>query len=323
MIEKIIMNEEKNGIEIYFNEKPAEEIRNNLKLNGFKWSRYSSCWYNKQSDAAINFANSLKNADTEELKKSSEEYKEEKEEYIKNKLTELNIYDLENYKVSGDLSKRENDVSFFRNKEKNHNAELQGILLEAQSEVLELLKDCNDIYIEYNLKMALQRFKKNYTENYLKMLNHRAQNPSWAVTGRSGLNVNKYNKALDRYDNLMLQSNEIIDNFNAAISKEKNKLRKIKKSELNEKIEAAGEKINNYEFKRIKKSFNAAEVRNIFDNPTHEKIMTTLNGEYFIFKNWGCFRAYNKEGKEIYSTKTTGKLEDAKKGLIYYIENNK
>jgi len=33
--------------EIVFNEKPNEDIRNKLKANGFRWSRYNGCWYGK------------------------------------------------------------------------------------------------------------------------------------------------------------------------------------------------------------------------------------------------------------------------------------
>ena len=56
---EIKLNEEKNGIEIYFTSKPSEEVRTALKYNGFRWSKYNKCWYAKQSEKALNFANSL------------------------------------------------------------------------------------------------------------------------------------------------------------------------------------------------------------------------------------------------------------------------
>lgn len=56
---KVELNEDKNGVEIYFSNKPSEEVRNNLKSHGFRWSKYNKCWYAKQSENALNFANSL------------------------------------------------------------------------------------------------------------------------------------------------------------------------------------------------------------------------------------------------------------------------
>ncbi len=49
-------NEEKNGVEIRFNSKPAAEVRANLKAHGFRWSRFSSCWYKKRSADSLAFA---------------------------------------------------------------------------------------------------------------------------------------------------------------------------------------------------------------------------------------------------------------------------
>ena len=38
-------NEEKNGVELYFEEIPTPEEREELKNNGYKWSKYNKCWY--------------------------------------------------------------------------------------------------------------------------------------------------------------------------------------------------------------------------------------------------------------------------------------
>ncbi|CEQ01695.1 Uncharacterised protein [[Clostridium] sordellii] len=76
---KVELNEDKNGVEIYFSNKPSEEVRNNLKANGFRWSKYNKCWYAKQSEDTLNFANSLlpkedtEVATTEELNNKSME----------------------------------------------------------------------------------------------------------------------------------------------------------------------------------------------------------------------------------------------------------
>lgn len=322
-IERIVLNEEKNGIEIYFTGKPSEEVRNNLKAQGFRWSKYNKCWYAKQSQETINFANSLKNIDTEELEKSSEEYKAEKEKELETKLSEIEINDIENYIVDEKIAKRENENGFFRSNDIDHTKLIQERLLQANNEVLSVLKNNDDLSIEYNLKMALQRFKRDYHENYVTMITHKANNPSWVVTGRSGLNVNKYNKAQDRYTKLMLKSNELIENFNKQINRAKDQIRKNKNIQIEKEIESASSKVSNYDFKRTKKDYNINATNNIFNSPNASKSMTTYNNEYFIFKNWGSYRVYDAAGKEIYNSKTKGKLEDAKKWLVYHIENTK
>ena len=55
------INEELNGIELYFQGKPSEAIRNIMKNNGFRWSSFKKCWYTKQSETAFKVANSLTN----------------------------------------------------------------------------------------------------------------------------------------------------------------------------------------------------------------------------------------------------------------------
>jgi len=52
-------NAEKNGIEIRFPSKPSTEVLDSLKAAGWRWSRFSSCWYTQRSDAARQFAESL------------------------------------------------------------------------------------------------------------------------------------------------------------------------------------------------------------------------------------------------------------------------
>lgn len=49
---RVNFNEEKQGIELYFRNKPSEEVRCNLKTNGFKWSKFNKCWYIKDTEKA-------------------------------------------------------------------------------------------------------------------------------------------------------------------------------------------------------------------------------------------------------------------------------
>lgn len=66
---KAILNKEVNRIQILFDDKPSEEVRNILKHRGFKWSRYEKAWqrlYNKNTIYATNRA-------IEEIQKNTEE----------------------------------------------------------------------------------------------------------------------------------------------------------------------------------------------------------------------------------------------------------
>ena len=312
---KIVLNEDKNGVEIYFSGKPSEDVRNNLKSNGFRWSRFNKCWYAKQSEDTLNFANSLTSTTEEEIKEVSAQYKEEKEKEVENKLNELNINDIDSYVIDANLSRRENESYLFRSKDVDHTKEIQEYFLSANNEVLSVLENCNDKNIEYNLKMALQRFKRDYYNNYVNRLQHKANNPSWMVTGRGGLNTNKYNKMNDRYNNLLLKANEIVDKFNKSINRAKNEMKKQHKQELETAINNTN--VEDYSFNRCKKQYNLSAVKDIFLDPNAETNMTTYNNEYFIFKNWGKYRIYNINGNEIAGRNS---LKDAKKYLIMLLE---
>lgn len=55
------INEELNGIELYFDNKPEQKVLENLKANKFRWSNYKKCWYSKQSDNTFKLAEQLIN----------------------------------------------------------------------------------------------------------------------------------------------------------------------------------------------------------------------------------------------------------------------
>ena len=314
-VEKVVLNDDKNGVEIYFSGKPSEEVRDNLKFNGFKWSRFNKCWYATQSEKTINFANSLLNINEEHIKSISEKYKEQKEKESSIKLNEIDINDIGIYIVNDDLSKRENANGFFRKNDIDHTKEIQDYFLKVNNEVINILNSCNDKDIEYKIKISLQRFKRDYFNNYIKRLEHKANNPSWVITGRSGRNINRDNKMHNRYDRLLSESNEIIDKFNKIMNKYENDIRKQSKDNFKMKAETIN--LDNYKFTKCKKKYNASASSYIFDNASIETTMNNYNDEYYIFKNWGKFRIYNNKGLDIGSANT---LKDAKKHLIALLE---
>jgi hypothetical protein len=50
------LNQKLNGIEVSFDAKPSEEIRNELKNTGFRWSMRLGFWYAKQGNETIALA---------------------------------------------------------------------------------------------------------------------------------------------------------------------------------------------------------------------------------------------------------------------------
>jgi len=58
-IYKEVKNEEKNGIELYFEAIPTKEEREALKANGYKWHNAKKCWY-KRIGASVKQAPQIK-----------------------------------------------------------------------------------------------------------------------------------------------------------------------------------------------------------------------------------------------------------------------
>ena len=85
---KVVLNNEKNGVELYFDGVPDKEIREELKENSFKWSRFQKCWYTKQTEKALKYAQSLSNTELKIEKTSKVKTSKAK----KNKVT-LSLYD--------------------------------------------------------------------------------------------------------------------------------------------------------------------------------------------------------------------------------------
>lgn len=61
---KYAINTELNGIEIAFDSKPGEIIREELKAAGFRWHRVKKVWYAKNSADRLNLAQRLTDAAT-------------------------------------------------------------------------------------------------------------------------------------------------------------------------------------------------------------------------------------------------------------------
>lgn len=63
----------------------------------------------------------------------------------------------------------------------------------------------------------------------MKHLTLRGNNPSWAVTGRAGRNMSRYNKLMERENAVMLQLAEIPEEFKRKLSEAKDRIRHTEK----------------------------------------------------------------------------------------------
>ena len=311
---EVRFNEEKNGIELYFSDKPDEEIRNTLKSNGFRWARYNKCWYCKDTEEKRRLLKSLGwfNEENKTVEVNNETINNIEYE-------EININDIESYTIDKDLSDRENNSVMFRSQYTDHTKVLQDLLQRYQEKVLNLLQDENITPgIEYKIKSKLQDFKKKYTNAYRDYLTVKSNNPSWAVTGRSGLNINKYNKGQNKVNNKMFALNDIEDNFNKFLDKEKNKLTKVANNKYKEEL--LNTDIDNVEFKKVKVNIKLGAVDNVFDDGDREVQAYTIDNKHYIIKNWGSWHIYNDKGQDLWNSKTTDKLEVAKKQLVKWLK---
>ena len=62
----IVLNPELNGVELYFDGKPVKQIITDLKANGFRFSSFKTCWYAKQNEKTLKFAQELTGINAEQ-----------------------------------------------------------------------------------------------------------------------------------------------------------------------------------------------------------------------------------------------------------------
>lgn len=302
------INEEKNGIEISFNDKPSEEVREQLKSNGFRWSKYQKIWYAKQNESRLQFVKKLTNSNQPEGIKTESNHS----------YPEIEVDDIESYTIDEELQRRENDGNLiFRTQERDHTKDMQDLFSSYQSQVLEVLDTTDNERIKYYLKKELQRFKKKYQETYTKMLTVKANNPSWAVTGRAGRNMSKYNKAMDRHHDLMGECVGLTERIEKKIRTAKQDIKRLEREKIEQEVKKSISQTNMIEFTTESKEID------VYGNGGTIKKRTYKAGDYYICKLWGMFRVFSsRTGKEVETTlNTTSTLNEAKLFVSYLIQN--
>lgn len=214
---KVVYNEEKNGIELYFDGKPSEEIRLILKANGFRWAKFNKAWYIKDTNEARDFIQSFTGSGSDDAETIT----------LESVNNDIQIVELENYTISPELSRRENDGNWiFRTKEVDHNSELQSLFNSILERVNDMLPNLSELE-QLKLKRNFNYFVKSYHTNRIKELTLKVNTPNWAVTGRSGRNMNKYNKDMERLNTIQRDGMKL---YNIMIEKLEKYERKIKKA---------------------------------------------------------------------------------------------
>ncbi|KAA9007361.1 hypothetical protein F4V43_02420 [Paenibacillus spiritus] len=299
----ITLNAERNGVEIRFASIPSPEMIAQLKSNGFRWSKPQKMWYAKQSTNTIAFANSLE--PTESPQGSAEPYT----------YPDININDIDTYTISKELQRREHDSNWiFRREEKDRTKEIQDYFTSWNETVSNICNTTDNQRIIYYLKKALQSFKKKYHANKIAYLTAKAATPNIAVTGRGGVNVNHYNKKMDRIDKLMKESIEITDYMKQAVDRAKRDIYKDERQAIQNQINSITD-IDSAQFKTDKLPITVAgytETKRVY-----------IYKQYMIAKAWGCFRVFTLDGREIESNlKTTDTLTDAKRFVLYLVNKD-
>jgi hypothetical protein len=283
------LNDEKQGVEIYFNDKPSEEIRNQMKAVGYRWGKFKKCWYAKQSKETIALAEQLAGEQTTN-------------EPIEYSYPEIEIDDNDSYIINQSLQDREHDANWiFRQNKRDHNKELQELFTEYTNSVKEIISNIDNQYYIYKIKSSLQSFKKKYHQAYINWLSAKASQPHWAVSGRGNLSKSRYDKALNRQDKWM---NELVN----------------LPKELESKIDYYETKIVNEKAAAIREAVKNTNVELVFKTITKEGMRFYNYGDYTINKNWGTFRIYHN-GKEVHAMRTTETLKDAKKYVAYLVQS--
>jgi len=102
------LNKELNGVELYFSDKPEETIRNILKENKFRWSKYKKCWYAKQNSNTLKLAEKL--TSNSEIITTPKEIKTDNTNKKASKKNNISLWDLtrwEDIEVNNNLSTKE------------------------------------------------------------------------------------------------------------------------------------------------------------------------------------------------------------------------
>jgi hypothetical protein len=141
---RYVLNNELKGIELYFDEKPEQMVIDTLKSSGWRWHNKKKCWYNKQSEETITFAEEI-TAGTMEKSIPSQEAPHS----LRNEKCYVELRGEENV-LGRDLTDLHNEPSFFN---KTHRGLIKAWKAVCQAWTEETtMDDVMTILAKYNIK---------------------------------------------------------------------------------------------------------------------------------------------------------------------------
>ena len=214
------LNSDKNGVEIYFASIPSEEIRTQLKVNGFKWSRFAKCWYAKQNENTIALAEQLSSGNIQAIEVTEQ-----------TEIELIDFIDVTQFVISEETEKRLIDNSLFGDMrsvgyETKQLQQTLSNLLENTKQVIELT---DSTYNKNKLINGFNGFCERYTRELNSYLYSKSVHVPWHISGRGGINISRYNKKMDQLNNKLMKVTKLLENQRKFIKSQKVKLDKIKK----------------------------------------------------------------------------------------------
>ncbi|MEQ6355227.1 hypothetical protein ABNX05_11415 [Lysinibacillus sp. M3] len=298
------LNDEKNGVELYFTDKPSEEIRTQLKSSSFRWSRFNKCWFAKQNGDTLALAELLSSGNIE-VTEVSEPFEIEPVEFV----------DITQFKINEETEKRLIDNSLFNNGKEvgRETKQLQLTLTNLLENTKEVIELADNIYSKNTLINGFNAFCERYTRELNSYLYQRSVNPGWAVTGRGGLNINRYNKKQDQLHNKMGKVVEMLEKQKSILEKYESRIIRNNANKEKQDIDNAIANIDECTIVFTTKK-RAVSLRSGFTND----VRCYISANYYIAKIGGCYRVFdNVTNKEICDFKTTDKLDYVKKYVMY------
>ncbi|MBN1076019.1 hypothetical protein DVV91_16990 [Clostridium botulinum] len=226
---KVVFNEDKNGIELYFTDKPSEEVRNNIKAKGFMWNSLKLCWFIKDTETTREYLQELGLLNKDNKQENTEIKTEELKEIEEPKII-----------IDETLAKRcKENMSFSDYKEGSATQEYNRRVEEMAEKINSAKENVSEDESKIKLDYLLQKFKKDYANWVNKHNSNGSNHVSVMISGRGNYNMSKHNKYVaregklwDELENIMdIESkiDKIINSENIIKSSDKNAIDKLRK----------------------------------------------------------------------------------------------
>ena len=305
---KVNFNQEKNGIELLFSEKPSQEIRNNIKVLGFRWSKFNKVWYAKDTD--------IIRGKLKDIGLLQDGEKEVNTEYLNANTITLEEVIQEKVFINESLAKRNKEnMSFDNYKENSATNEYNEVIEEIKNDIIE-----NNQQNNIKVLILFKRYIKQYGNWINKHNSNGAGHVSIMLTGAGNYNMKKHNRYLEREGNLWKEYEKIKDIKDKIYSSMKKSIKEQERIKTEKAFNNINKDFDNV-LTREKISICRGSVEKIFNNANYKINCYNYNNEYYIIKNWGYFRIYNKNGNEIEVLNRCCKsLVECKKCLMYILQ---